>query len=226
MKRLISTIVLCFVIMFMASCASDAPSRQIADDTDSRGNRISYYGDEATTFPKSLPCDVFYNDTIVTLSSVDVFELYQNYEYYIFIIGSIDLSNLSDAEKHWLLEEDIDIDAYITSQKNKMDFESASALGTLHVTDKNTLYYVAISPVTKNCRHSFAEAKISFVLSVKQEETHDFTRKDGTIGSINNRNSIHYSFTLPAELQTTDAISDYLSKYITEWLKSKNISIN
>ena len=220
MKRTICLLTVFALILSFSACSSTT-GNTVTTSTDDNGDFTIQTEGRNTIMPKSLPSSIGYNDSSVSLVAVDAYELCMDYEYYLYIIAKLDLSDLTEAEAHWLLEEDLTYRAYITSEKNNLDFDTAPALGRLHLTDSKELYCVFTSSFFDHYRYSFAGSSISVCFDLKQEATHEYTNKEGDTANLNNSNEIHYAYDLPSSLPSTDEIPYYLEPYISKWLNNK-----
>ena len=82
---------------------------------DESGNFVVETERERSVTVKSIPADVSYNETRVGLQEVQAYEECSNYSYTLFIVTKLDVSSLNEKELHWLQENDLNVNIYITS---------------------------------------------------------------------------------------------------------------
>lgn len=217
LKQALLLVIIC-CILFLSGCGN---TEQLSTwTTDPSGNRVlsNQMGD--TVFPDALPAHIAYNSSDIAVTDVAMYQSLstQYYSYTLFLVVAIDVSNLDDAQRHWLRESDIEVNAYLTSEKNKYDFDSMSILGNLLITNQGIVYYVMTSSFFKDNRYDFAGSEITLSVNVKQEETYEYRNSSGDIQNLNKEDGIHYSFDVGNDLPDPDQISEPLYGYISEWL--------
>lgn len=212
-------LLLAFTMLFSGCSSTNGSTRERT--TDSFGNTVYESEGSRTVMIHSLPYDLKYNDYNIPIIDVSFYENEVDYEYTLFIVTTLDVSSLTDADIKWLREEDLDVDAYITSEKNEIDFKSASMLGSLLLTDSKELIIVHTSPFTLESRYSFEGSKVSVTLTATQEETYERKKDDGSKLTLHKSEEVDYSTTIDNSIPDTDNIDDLLADYITKWLYNK-----
>ena len=178
-----------------------------------------------TIFPNTLPANVTYNDTHLTVKSINAYQSYTSYQYTLFLVITLDVSVLTDAQLHWLRESDMRVNAYLTSEANEDDFDSMPKLGSLLHADGKTLQVVLTSSFWDENRYDFSESEITLNIELKQEETYEYTGSDREVVDLNKTHSLHYTVTLPKRLPEAETISEPLYSYISDWLGDKADSL-
>lgn len=218
MKRLICIIIIfCFAV---CGCSSQKTSSYQSNfRSDGNGGYVDDREGQKVVMPSNLPAPINYNGKTITLASAKAYELLDNYEYTLFLIAELDLSSLSDVDRHWLIEEDLEGSAYITCENNKQDFSTAPTLGKL--IDGSKFYFVFTSSFFDRYRHTFGGSKISVSITVTQENQRTVTTSKGSSYQRNDTEEILYTFTLDEKLPDEETISQPLYKYIAKWLREK-----
>lgn len=217
-------IISCFLLAaILLSACSSTTSTSVVSSKDEEGHSVQTTDRGTTVFYDELPCKVEYNDGIFTLTDLQFYEDQgDDYNYVLFAVASIDLSSLTDEQIHWLREEDLDVHAYATQEKNDLDFSSLSKLGSLYLTDTKIMNIVFMSSTFHSYRHSFSGTEVSAVVDARQEETYDYTSKDtGKVSKLHKQYSVHYQAIIPENLPSANTIDSSLAAYILKWLKAK-----
>lgn len=76
------------------------------------------------------------------------------------------------------------------------------------------------SPLNK-CRYSFADGEVTISVSLTQEDTYEYEKKDGSIGNLHKENSGMYDLELLDEIPSAETIPDPLYDYVVKWLKKE-----
>lgn len=218
MKKVISVFLAVILVISLTACGAGNEKPESTNYFNDAGDFIIEDVGRYTVMTESLPRSVNYNGKNITLTDVSFYENCVDYSYMLFIVATLDVSELSESEIHWLRESDISVHCYITSEANDYDFDRATALGDLLLTDKNELIYVQISSVLEENRHSFASSDVSVCITVEQEETYEYTRSDGDIGTLNKEECLTYEATTGQSIQDAESISHPLYDYVAEWL--------
>lgn len=208
------------VIILCASSCSDKGTDP-SSYRDENGNFIIEREGRRSISPAQLPAGIPYNDSSISLEKVEFYQTCSNYSYTLFIVATLDVSSLTDTQLHWLRESDIKMMAYITSEKNDYDFETAPFLGSLLLTDSNELVFVTTSSFWKENRYGFEESDIVVALEVTQEETYVYKKSNGDTTNLNKIEEMSYKTTTGAEIADAETIGDPLYSYIADWLYSK-----
>lgn len=197
--------------VLLSGCSSDPLPTE--PKTDEAGNLIISSSNHRTVMLDTLPYDVKYNDSSLSFLDVEFYENKVNHSHHLFILATLDVSNLDEDQLHWLRESDLEVYGYITSESNDYNFKRTSYLGSLLYTDTKELVFVLTSNFLEENRNSFAGSNISLIIDVTQEEK--------TEDDWNKVESLHYSATVGESLPDPDTISDPLRGYIAEWLYNK-----
>lgn len=219
-KKMTSFLLALTIIIVFAGCSNKKNAYNLESGLNEAGNFYSNSDRGNTEFAKELPCAISYNGKSVFIKDATAYEVQtSNYAYTLYVIIDVDASDLDDAEFHWLREEDISANAYITNEKNEYDFESAYRLGSLD--SKKTISFVFISSPFDKCRYSFAGGEVTISVSLKQEDSYEYKKGDGGTGKIHKENSGMYKIILPDELPSAETIPEPLYGYIVKWLAAK-----
>ena len=213
---------LAFAILFLSACASATDSTPQSNNYyDDDGNFVIESTGNKTVMIDEIPYSVPYNGKVITLESVEFYENCPNYSYNLFTVITLDVSNLSEAEIHWIRESDLSVKAYITSEANDYDFSSGVALGSILFTDTNKLIFVQTSSFFKENRHSFGNSDISVSVVAKQEETYQYTNAEGKTSNLHKTEEITYRTTISKTIPDAEEIEMPLYDYVVKWLNSK-----
>lgn len=209
MKRKTLALLLCAALLLTAC----GPSSTASSSTDAYGNRVTHMSGRTTVFADELPAIIDYNDNYVTVKSMVAYDSEVNFEHTLYVVVTIDYSALSESEFHWFLEEDFNISAYATHEKNGYDFKRLGLLGKLYDSNTDTLWIVLHSSFFDSNRHDFSGADV--VLSVEVAQGVDGS--DGNSGS-NECIALHYSDVLPDKLPDVETVGHPLYDWIVKWL--------
>lgn len=209
MKRLIVLLLVVIQMLVLCSCAHEKHEHRYENETDKYGNTVFVDPMRRTAIIDKLPYDLKYNETSVALTDVKLYEMCPKYSHSLFIVVTLDVSDLDDAQLHWLLESDMSVKPYITCEKNGYDFKGADLLGKLHNIDNKTLEFVFTSSFTEENRHSFADSSISTTVCIKQE-------KDGSLDE-----ALQYAMTVPSPVPDFSEMDQVLLKFVPDWLQEK-----
>lgn len=210
MKRGLLVSLIVALLVFATSCGSN--SNSINSSTDEDGNLVLDSDGRRTVMINSLPHDMPYNDLSVSLEGVEVYENEVNYSHTLFIVTTIGVSGLDEESLHWLMESDLNVSAYITCADNDYDFNSATKLGSLLLSDGN-LIFVSTSVFGKENRHSFAGSEICVSVSINQE------------GENAKEECAQYSYSVPDLIPDADEIQQPLNEHIADWLYERADSL-
>lgn len=214
MKKKALALLLCAVLLLTACGPTPGlPPATTLSPTDAYGNRVTHMSGKMTVFADELPAIIDYNDDYVTVKSMVAYDSEVNYEHTLYVVVTIDYSALSESDFHWFLEEDFDISAYVTHEKNGYDFKRLAVLGKLYDSDTNTLWVVLNSSFFDTNRYDFSGADI--VLSVDVEQVNGGSNGDSGTGDCI---ALHHSDVLPDKLPNVEAVGDLLYSWIVKWL--------
>ena len=210
-------ILLCFTAM-LSGCSTSDSGYDPTWTTDSACNSVMQDNGRTTIFPDTLPVDVPYNDTHISVSSIKAYQDNASYNYTVYLVVQLDVSELSDSELHWLRKSDLSVDAYLTNEANNHDFQNMPTLGRLLHADGKTLQYVLTTSFFDENRYPFEKSDLTLSIDIKQEDTYTYTNSEGENTKLNKTISISYSTTLPETLPNSETIPKPLYGYVAEWL--------
>jgi len=210
-------LILVCIFLFSTGCSPNNDTG-VTHFTDELGNFVIESQGSRTVMIHDLPYNLSYNESQIPLVSVDFYENTVDYSHNLFIVTTLDISNLDDQQLHWLRESDLEVHAYLTSDDNDYDFTPAPALGNLLITDAQQLIFVNTSSFSKENRYSFAGSELSLRLDATQKETYEYTSDSGNTSKLHTRESLHYQATIGTDISSPDEIPEPLSSYIIEWL--------
>lgn len=206
MKRIIAFILCLAAVLSLAACGDGGSVESHRDDD---GNLITESDRRRVVSVDSLPYSVPYNSKAITLKSVDSYELYADgsHSYHLYSVITIDISELTEEEVSWLRGEDLDVRAFITSEKNGEDFGLMSSLGSIRWTDAKEIQFVKTSSFSNSYRYSFSGAEICVSMAVSQ--------------TGDKEQEVMYSAVLPGDLPDAGTIPEPLYGYVVTWLNEK-----
>lgn len=217
-RKMLSLILAVLIILSAVGCDSSSDFNYIDDD----GNHVYESKRGKSVSVSELPYDVPYNSKQFTLSSVECYEnRTSDYSYNLFVVVTLDVGALADDESHWLYTEDLDVDIYVTSEKNEIDFDPLSSLGQIRWTDNKTIQIVKMSSVFHKYRYSFSESKISVVVKASQEETYDYTNTKGNVSQLHKEDDVTYRTTIASSIPGAETIPKPLYDYVAKWLQEE-----
>lgn len=206
---------LCAVIIIcscLLGCTSENTSSYEVIEVD--GGRIIYTSESGKQYTiDTLPFDMTYNDKTIKLSDVKYYETEQDYEYYGYMVVTLDISALDERDKHWLYEEErIKVSGLYTDGNNHFDYEHLQELKP--VEHDNKLYYVIKSPTYKNgYKESLVGTDASVHIDITQDETYErpSTEDANKLLTFNKRDVYIYSKVLEGnDLGTLEDMVFYL----------------
>lgn len=221
-KARIILIAIIVLVIFVSGCTHSSSSIYDSEwATDPSGNRVLVYEGSFTTFPDNLPADIQYNDSFVTVEKITFYQNSPKYSYNLFMVVTLNVSELDDSQIHWLRESDLDVIAYLTNEKNDYDFDRMSPLGSLLVEDQHKIHFVFTSSFLKENRYTFAGSEITLAIDLKQEETYEYVSSKGDSYDKNVVQALHYTVAVPDSIPEAETIPQPLYKYVAEWLNDK-----
>lgn len=174
-------ILLCCILILIYIGTGDSSGRVVEAD-----GTVVVSGDSGVRKNvKSIPyARLKYDTEYFALSDVTLYDSYSDYEHALCVILDFDFSTLSEKSIHWMMEKDdfmddtFDVDVYIDSPSNGVDFESMRHLYTLYSSDTT---YVAF--LSDGMMHDFSDVELTVSLDIKQPETYSY---DGTELDVEN----------------------------------------
>lgn len=223
MKKVLSIFLSALMVVSFTGCStSDTPSNRTTSYTDENGNFVIESGKGKDVRISEIPYEVPYNSKHFTLSSIDCYEnRTSDYSYNLFVVVTLDIGELSDDEGHWLTNEDLNVNVYVTSEKNELNFDSLSSLGKIRWTDKKTIQIVKMSSTFHSNRYSFADSEIVVSVGATQEETYDYRNSNGDVSKLHKEEKVTYKTTIASLIPDAERIPEPLYSYVVKWLKEK-----
>ena len=214
MKRSFALILIFAIMLSAAACSSGSSVNTYRDDN---GNMVVESERGANVIVEKIPYSVPYNAKDITIASVEFYEnqTAESPSYNLFAVITLDLNDLTEDEGYWLATEDLDVDVYLTSQKNNVDFDSMHSVGQIRWTDTNEMQIVKISSPTGNYRYSFGGSEASVVIRTTQEEMYQYEGND-----LHKEEEITYKTSIGSTLEDAENIPQPLHDYVAEWLYS------
>lgn len=187
MKKRLLVFALCFGLG-VTGCSNRAPEESMEIDED--GNYIHVSNLSTVYSPAELPYSVPYNETEIVFNSIDVYQDKYNSEYRVNVLITLDTSNLTEDEYHWLCEEDIEYESCsIKSEENNFD-EDLSYRG--RITGDDSLILVFYN--RNGYRNSVEGYDISAQIWIQQQEMATYENSDGEIAKGNRSHDILLTF--------------------------------
>ena len=124
---------------------------------------------------EELPHVMQYAGKDLPMTSVTTYEGRDSVGYTLFLVAEFDVSAFTDREIKALTDNSsgqakLRVDVFLTSEANDMDMDTASHLGTLHLTDRRVLQVVHMSKIGEYY-DSFDGSKYSYVISVNDGDS-------------------------------------------------------
>ena len=216
MKKSILLILLISVFL-LCSCSSTSSSIKyytLEDGTD------VYEMESGNSYVcEGLPFDIPYNDTLVTIESVEYYEEVSDYSHHLYCVITLDVSQLDDTQLHWLTESDLSIYCFLSHEKNRYEnyyrstqMTSAYDLIGKHDPDtylcfmnsridsKNKLICIFTSDFSEENRYSFSGSDFDITVDISQDETFLFTSDDGETSVMSKTNKASVFMVVPDEI--------------------------
>ena len=187
MKKKLLAFVLCLGLG-LTGCGSEIA--EVSTAFDEAGNYIHISNLRTTYSPVSLPYSVPYNESELIFDSVDVYQDKYNSEYQVYVLITLNTSNLTEDEYHWLCEEDIEYESCsIKSEENNFD-EDLSYRGK--ITGDNSLTLVFYN--RNGYRNSVEGYDISAQIWIQQQEMATYENSEGEIAEGNRSHDVLLTF--------------------------------
>lgn len=223
-KALVLAIIFSMIVTLFSGCGSASSLNSNLDEpepttksfyTDESGNFIRNDEDGVSISAAVLPCSIPHNNANITVSSVNVYQdlIEDYYAYTVYVVVELDVSELDEAQIHWLRESDISTTVFLTNEKNEYDNYQMSRLGNLLVEDTSKIYYVFTSSAYKDNRYDFSGSDMTVFFTFTQEKTYLYNDSERHC-----ENYFRYNFTMPENSPSAETIPEPLYSYIAEWL--------
>lgn len=215
MKRLLA---FTLAVLVLLSCPALADS--ITTKKDAFGNLVMIMDSGKNIGVEKLPYSIEYNAKTIPFVSISAYQEKAQHSYTLFVIVTLDVSALSDDEVYWLRKDDLDVSLYATQENNGFDFDSLSKLGLIWWTDIKQIDIVFTSPFTDEYRYPFNDIEVFSSVSLKQEETYQYTSSTTNKTSRLNKSidaNFKHVFSSGEFLKPSD-IHPSLVKQINGWL--------
>ena len=202
------------------SASSQKPASTTATDDNGNTTRTENSGD--TTIAENLPCAIKYNGKNVYLKSVDFYEHYDDggtYSYFLYCVVTFDVSELDNADVHWLQKEDANVYALYNEpeKENDINFTHIVKLGSLFIEESGELLYAFAPSNFSAYRNSFGGKGYAVSMDLKQEETYE-TPKSSELRKVNR---ITYFGDIPESMPDSEEIPQPIYGYMTKWVKEQ-----
>ncbi|MCI9271800.1 MAG: hypothetical protein HFH11_11775 [Dorea sp.] len=181
-KKLMAILLGLTISVFTVACSNDSLDRG-----------------EKETFDE-LPGEMKLNGSTLSLEDISIYQSENNYEWYVYATLSVDISNLSEEEKHWLDKDNDEVHGvdrilnpkiYLTCEDNNIDFDDMMDYGYSDVGNYRVYFFGKLDTYKNNFDHS--EATVS--IGIKQDETYKTKNKDGDELELNKNNEYKYHIT-------------------------------
>ncbi len=160
----------------------------------SSGQNISETEDTYFIPVDSLPYPIQINAETFSLEDVSIYRNTDEsgFEYSPYVSVRFDISNMSEQELHWMIEDDcLDISCYFTSEQNKVDFESIPHIKSYY-TDSE--YISLFGKYSTSYRYDLSDIELSVSVRVKQETEHPYVDSEGETSMLNDWKYYSISF--------------------------------
>lgn len=154
---------------------------------------------------KTLPGTMYYNDKKIIFESLDSFEFYYDYEYQQFVVLTLDMSDLTDKDLHWMDEENALKTPKLSMNEgaNKLDSDDLYSAGTAKK-DKKIYYFYYSDGYKESC----AGTKISTIITIDQDNKNNKENKDS---NLKPSNTYTYSkYVIPEDVESPETMDEWL----------------
>ncbi|MEY8536711.1 hypothetical protein AALH30_24860 [Blautia pseudococcoides] len=170
------------IMLLTSGCGDSDDFKNYKDDL---GNSVIETDKDKTTYFKELPSEMQFNDNTIQYVSLDLYQdkSASGHGYNAYATLTIDVANLNDDELYWIeqasdnnsLLKVLDVNVYITDEKNGLDFDSMLLVSG--VIDGSQRTYCFALP--KEYKNSFDNSEISGYVNIEQDETYEFKSSSG-----------------------------------------------
>lgn len=142
----------------------------------------------------SIPYDgMNYNDSTLGIKSVELCQMQYDDGYMPYVIVQFDISKLSEEDIYWLFEndeKDFDINVYIDSEKNRIDFQNMDIL-YLGKDSNKTIFIFTLYDYYK---FDISDMEVTVCVDLLQNEKFTYENKDtGEVSDLRKENSYDWS---------------------------------
>ncbi|NLJ95014.1 MAG: hypothetical protein GX326_05950 [Clostridiaceae bacterium] len=195
MKRLIRLMVILFSLIVLLTACEDIEW--------SSTQKTEPEPTEQTRF-EELPVTIRYEDTSFDLINVEMFENEYEYLFNQYFIFTLDVSNLSEKQQHFLNKEDID---YSISMKYDDERYSLHSVKRILFNDDSVIKIYVIS-THEGFRETAPELELNFEVWVKKEDREDIIKYT-------------YKETIKAPFKNSDSMSQTDELYFIQGLNER-----
>lgn len=172
----------------------------------------------------SIPYDdMNYNDSTLGIKSVELCQMQYNDGYMPYVIVQFDISKLSKEDIYWLFEndeKDFDINVYIDSEKNRIDFQNMDIL----YLGKDSNKTICIFTLYDYYKFDISDMEVTVCVDLLQNEKFTYENKDtGEVSDLRKENSYDWSINKDYSDLKEDVFNgipvDYMS-YIEDYIRT------
>lgn len=172
----------------------------------------------------SIPYDdMNYNDSTLGIKSVELCQMQYNDGYMPYVIVQFDISKLSKEDIYWLFEndeKDFDINVYIDSEKNRIDFQNMDIL----YLGKDSNKTICIFTLYDYYKFDISDMEVTVCVDLLQNEKFTYENKDtGEVSDLRKENSYDWSINQDYSDLKEDVFNgipvDYMS-YIEDYIRT------
>ena len=185
------------IMLLTSGCGDSDDFKNYKDDL---GNSVIETDKDKTTYFKELPSEMQFNDNTIQYVSLDLYQdkSASGHGYNAYATLTIDVANLNDDELYWIeqasdnnsLLKVLDVNVYITDEKNGLDFDSMLLVSG--VIDGSQRTYCFALP--KEYKNSFDNSEISGYVNIEQDETYEF--KSSSVLTSDEKRIYKYSYNI------------------------------
>ena len=225
MKRVLTIVVALLLTLNLIACEDF--SKDFESYYDENGNHVLVSDSGNSVFAEKIPADIPYNESKFSLAGVDVYEHYYSgyYEHALIVIVTLTMNELSESELHWLKEEDLDINIYVTCDDNLYDFDRLDYVGCCDY-DNNVYKYIYCTPFGDGSRYSFVGSEITTVVSAEQKATYDYTDSKGKTSKCRKNEKLYFDSIVAENVPGMDKMPTATQRYFGAWITSKALGID
>lgn len=172
----------------------------------------------------SIPYDgMNYNDSTLGIKSVELCQMQYDDGYMPYVIVQFDISKLSEEDIYWLFEndeKDFDINVYIDSEKNRIDFQNMDIL----YLGKDSNKTICIFTLYDYYKFDISDMEVTVCVDLLQNEKFTYENEDtGEVSDLRKENSYDWSINQDYSDLKEDVFNgipvDYMS-YIEDYIRT------